>query len=54
MSCQSTKCSVCGASVPACQLINGKCGVCRGKEAQEKEQHNSSPPQPVRKPIRVP
>jgi hypothetical protein len=49
MGCKSTACVVCGAHVPACQLINGKCGACRTKEAQPKVVQNTpTPPAPPR------
>jgi hypothetical protein len=50
MGCKSTACVSCGAHVPACQLINGKCGTCRSKEVQEKALQNA--PAPREKPLR--
>jgi len=29
MGCQPTKCRTCGATMPACQLLNGLCATCR-------------------------
>ena len=34
MGCQPTKCKICQANVPACQLSNGLCGACKSNQSK--------------------